>query len=391
MRLTAEEEDALGGAEGRAAQKAARTLVDYARAMGADRLVPIESVHSVISGGTIVFRGVFRVVQALADEGRQVSVPTTINPRPFEPGQPCLSDRVAFAWQGKLERLLAALGCRPVYSCTPYLDGNCPGQGEVVAWAESSAICYANSVLAARTNHTPGIVDLCCALLGKTPRFGLLLEENRLARCLVEVKATPPLDFSVLGYAAGTLAAGRIPLLVGVEASEDDLKHLGAAAAIASPAGMLHVAGITPEAVALGKGILADDHERLTLTDRDLAAVRESVAHEGRPDYVVFGCPHLSLAEVEDVAQRLGGRAVKVPTWVVCGGEVRRALRGSEAQRLLVASGAELRSMCPLFYHEAPHLRAPRLMTPSVKLARHCTYPMYRPLEECVAVAVGES
>lgn len=391
MRLSAQEQAILDGAEGRCLQKAAQVLVDYGRAMGADRLVPIQSAHLVISGGTIVLPGLFRILHDLADEGHRVRVPATLNPRPFEPGAPCLADRVAFARQAELEDLLAALGCQPRYSCTPYLNGNCPAAGQVVAWAESSAACYANSVCGARANATPGLLDLFCALLGKTPRFGRLLDENRLAQCLIEVKAARPLDFSLLGYVIGQRGARRIPLVVGLEASEDDLKNLGAAAETAGGAGMLHVAGVTPEARALGDHVLAAGHERIVVTDQDLATARTRLECDQRPTLVVFGCPHLSLEEVGDIARRLGGRQVGTPTWVLCCEEVRRQLAGSEAERLLTASGAQLRSLCPLFYHEAPHLRAPRMMTPSAKLARHSLYPLYRPLDECVAVALGES
>ena len=393
MHLTPEEQHILDGGEGRCLQKAARALVDYGRAMSADALVPVRSVHLVISGGTVVLPGLFRILRDLAAEGHQVRVPTTLNPRPFEPGAACLSDRIAFARQAELEKLMAVLGCQPLYSCTPYLNGNCPSQGQLVAWAESSAVCYANSVLGARTNPTPGLIDLCCALLGKTPRFGLLLEQNRLAGCLIEVRAKPPLDFALLGYVVGRLAAGRIPLLVGLEATPDDLKNLGAAAEIAGGAGLLHVAGLTPEAAALGDQVLAADYERLTVTDHDLAAARDSLRGTGdqRPTQVVFGCPHLSLGEVEAIAPRFGGRPVKVPTWVLCCEQVRQALKDTEAERLLAASSAQVRSLCPLFYHDAPHLLAPRMMTPSVKLARHSAYRLYRPLDECMATALGES
>ncbi len=389
MLLTAEERAVLAGDRGLALQQALRALVQFGEAMGADRLVPVHSAHLVIGSGLLLFPAYLRWLNRLVDEGAAVVVPCTVDPRPFEPGAARLAERLVFCRQAELERLLGALGCRPTFTCTPYYGGNRPQAGQAVAWAESSAVVYANSSLGARTNFVPALVDLACALLGHAPQYGLLRDEERRANCRVRLRVPGRPDPALVGYVLGEIAHDRVPLIEGLDASEAQLKDLGAAANVTGHLPLLHVAGVTPEAQAYGEAIVAPGAPALEITSEDLADARRQLSGDGRATHVVFGCPHLSLEQARQVARALDGRPVCVPTVVLCAEPVRAALADTPEATLLQQSGVTVASWCPIYLSETPGLVPRRLMSPSAKLVRH-TGPLYADPDSCIAFALGE-
>ena len=231
------------------------------------------------------------------------------------------------------------MGVTLTATCTPYLVGIVPAQGEHVAWAESSAVCYANSVLGARTNRESGISALAAAICGRTPAWGLHLEENRVASLMVEVRA--PLqdaaDFGALGVHVGRLAGGRVPAFTGIPAAApDDLKALGAAMAASGSVALYFVAGVTPE------WRLVPEPDRLVVTEADLAAVRRALNTTNDPELIAVGCPHCSLAELQAIADRVRAGLHGRRLWVCTSRAVAEDPAAAEAVAAIEGAGGQV-------------------------------------------------
>ena len=402
MHLTDEEQDILAGKQGAALQKALTVLIRYGETFGAAELVPIRSAHLVASGAFILFIRYMRFLRDLAGEGCRVRVPTTLNPRPFDPGEGGLLGRIVFIRQRELESLSAQIGCDRTYTCTPYFNANSPSMGDALAWAESSAATYANSILGARTNQTPAMIDVCCALLGRAPSYGLLLDENRRGTHLVTVTGEGKIDYGLLGYIIARQIVAGVPVIEGIRPTRDELKTLGAVLAAAGAIALFHVLDATPEARALGRDVLRSDHLRLTVGDEDLRAAAQTLRTDaGGFSHVIIGCPHLSEDELNHIATLCGAgcrpaaRSTPQPAvvssprlWLVACQNVRDKLAGADAAQSLLDAGAELKSLCPIYFHDTPGLGRKRILTDSVKLAHH-TGAAWAPREECLAVATG--
>lgn len=387
MNLTAEEQDILAGEQGTALQKALSVLVRYGEAFGATELASIRSAHLVGSAGCVLYPTYIRFLRDVVTDGHRVRVPTTLNPRPFDPGDGSILGRLIFIRQGQLESMAACLGCDAAYTCTPYFGPNVPAPGDAVAWAESSAAAYANSVLGARTNPTPAMIDVCSAILGRTPQYGLLLDENRRGTHLVTVQAQRGIDYGVLGYLIARELLTGVPVIDGIQPGPDDLKTLGAVLGAAGGMALFHVRDVTPEARALGRGILRSDHSHVTIGAAELKRTEQALRRDsGRFSHVIIGCPHLSFQELQRIATALGGRRVRGRLWLLACHSIRRRLQGSAAERSLREAGAELKSLCPIYFHETPRLFGKRILTDSVKLAHH-TGSAWAPLEECLSAA----
>lgn len=352
MELTPEEEAWLNGAGGPALKRAMEIVVALGQIYGAKRLIPIASVQ--IAG--VSYRNIgaagLRFLQRWTAEGAQVRVPTTLNPAAMDlAGWRQLGFSTEFAArQQQVIEAFAAMGVgqgRPLPTCTPYLVGGAPEPGASVAWAESSAVVYANSVLAARTNREGGPGALAAALTGRTAAYGLHLDENRRATLRVAVQVPLPTvtDFSALGALVGQVAGNRVPYFYGLPVAfgeplwREKLKALGAALAATGAVALYHVDGVTPEAIIMP--MLASEPERLSVDDLTSAYAAFNTAGDS-VDLVWIGCPHASLAEIREVAMWVTGRRVHVPLWITCARPVR-----DEATRLglttrLEAAGVRL-------------------------------------------------
>lgn len=309
MYLTPEEEKLFNGERGATYQKAIEILAALGDIYGADRLIPIKSAQIAgVSYKTIGEAG----LEWISDLKGKVTVPSILNPAGMD--RECwremgISEDFARK-QEEIIRAYEALGVRTECSCTPYnIFDNLAAFGDHIAWSESSAISYANSVIGARTNREGGPSALAAALIGKTPNYGYHLDENRKPDVLIKVEAELyDSDYGALGYIVGEMVGDKVPFFeLKSKPSKDELKSLGAAMAASGAVALYHVAGATPEA-----GKYEAPKEMLTIEERRIKGVYSS----GEPDLIAFGCPHSSVDELERLAQLLNGKKVKKEVWV---------------------------------------------------------------------------
>ncbi len=320
MRLTVEEKEILGGSEGRATQKAMQILAALGEIYGAERMIPVNSVQVAGVSYDNLGEAGLEFLAELAEGGGRVRVPTTLNPAGMDiENWRAMGIAEDFA-EGQMRVLEAyeRMGVTMSCTCTPYLIGNLPKPGEHLAWSESSAVCYANSVLGAYTNREGGPSALAAALTSRTPEYGLHLMEKRAPDLSVVVKAklSGSNDFGALGKLIGERIATSkaIPFIQGIgEVSLEELKSLCASLATYGGCALFHMEGITPEAATY-----SPPRERITFTQADLETAARSLcdAQTAEVDFVSLGCPHLSLEEIEQVAHLLNGRKVKKEFWI---------------------------------------------------------------------------
>lgn len=309
--LTAHDRAMLAGDEGIAAQAAMRIICAMAAQQGATTLTDVTQGH--IDGCIYASPANLTFAETIADMGAKVRIPTTMNAISV--------DRANWEAQGvphgfgdpaaRLADAYVRMGCRPTFTCSPYLLDSAPHAGESIAWAESNAVIFANTVLGARTAKHPDFLDLCIALTGRAPLSGVYLDANRKARRIIDVELPDTPDdalWPLIGYLAGHRAPDRIPLLRchgAARPSRDDLKALCAAFGTTSAAPMLHIEGVTPEA----EGAAAEDADHTTITRADLAAAWQSLnSGPADIDLVAIGSPHASLEECRALASALDGR-----------------------------------------------------------------------------------
>jgi hypothetical protein len=324
-------------------QRMMRLLVRLGEIYGAERLVAVGSAQiSGVSYKSIGDPGL-EFLEDLAAAGVQVSVPATINPAGMD-----LEDwrRLGFPpeFAARQERIVAAfraLGAMVTATCTPYLVGNLPRFGEHLAWAESSAVSFANSVIGARTNREGGPSALAAAICGCTPDHGLHRDENRAPT--VRVRVRPELatvaDFGALGYLIGRKVRDGIPLFSPLpEAGVDELKALGAAMAVSGAVALYHVEGVTPEAERHA-GLAQGGFE---VTAEDLRAVRAELTTGAGADWLVLGCPHASITELAAIARRLAGRTVRKRLWVCTSRTVKQLATSLGLAQVIEGAGARV-------------------------------------------------
>jgi predicted aconitase len=335
VQLTSTEREVAAGRNGPARAMALRIVADTARLLGAAKLVPIASAH--IDGCLYHGDSGTLFAERLVAGGGAVAVPTTLNVGALDLVH---AGRVKLAPEraGMARRMMDAylkLGCRPTWTCAPYQAGHRPALGQHVAWGESNAVAFCNSVLGARTERYGDFLDICAALSGRAPETGLHLDDNRrptllvdcsaLARRLVEEDAFWP----VLGAWLGETAAGRVVAFTGLpkNVDEDRLKAMGAAAASTGSVGLFHIDGVTPEAFERPREVLKLDGAMLHAA-RDRLSTRRMRAGE-RIDAIAVGSPHFSLDEFRRLLGALKGRKPAIPVYVCTGrhtlAEVERA------------------------------------------------------------------
>ena len=347
MNLTYEEQAFLAGEAGPAAQKAMRILETLGRIYDAKRMLPVSSVQVAgVSYANLGEAGLAWLAE-MAEGGGKAQVLTTLNPAGMDvENYAALGIDETFAENQR--RVLAAfekMGVVTTCSCTPYLFGNLPRFGEHIAWAESSAVCYANAVLGARTNREGGPSALAAALTGRTPAYGFHLDENRQPTLHIRVKAVVcnnP-DFGALGKAIGdrmqSLTDSRVPYLTGIpDASLEHLKSFCASIATFGGAALFHIPGITPEADSV-----AIPAETVTITQDDLdrakAELNQAAAEE--VDFVSLGCPHLSLREIQRVATLLNGKQVTKEFWITTSRPVKGMADRMGYTQIIESAGAK--------------------------------------------------
>jgi predicted aconitase len=328
MRLNTEEQRMYDGEAGEAARESMEILVALGRIYGAERMVPVTSVQVAgVSYKTIGDAGL-EYLEGLARKGAKTRVPAFLNPAGMDTAQ-WKGMGIPETFAGKQIRILdayAKMGISKTCTCAPYFIGIRPKRGEHIAWAESSAVAFANSVLGARTNREGGPSALAAAICGVTPYYGLHLEKNRVANLVVDVKCKPKTisDFGALGSAVGKLAKDRYPAFHGIKkAGEPQLKVLGASMAATGAVPLFFAEGITPEYR------LAEKPEIVAFTEADLIAERKMLDTGLKPNLVTIGCPHASLEEIREVAGLVGTRRPTCEFWVCTSRKLKE-----EAERL---------------------------------------------------------
>jgi predicted aconitase len=327
--LSAFDRELLGGVHGGGAAFAMRLLVRFAEAVDARSFIDIEAAH--VDGCLYHGRASLDFAERMIELGGRVRVPTTLNVGSVDLIHPELfRGTKEHAENGaRLMRAHVELGCAPTFTCAPYQTAWRPRFGAQIAWGESNAIAFANSVIGARTNRYGDFIDLCCAMTGRAPAYGLHLTENRAARAVVEIVSVPE-DWDserlavAVGHTIGRRCGGLVPAIVGLLDSirEDDLKALGAAAASSGAVALFHVVGRTPEAPDLKTacGGLAPEL-RLQLTAQDLRVAARSLSNvaDGAPlGAVSLGTPHFSLAEFARLMPLIDGERPLIDIFVNC-------------------------------------------------------------------------
>lgn len=338
MKLTKEEIKMLNGEKGKAVKKSMEILVALGEIYGAERLIPVSSVQiSGVSYDNLGDAGLEFLLE-MAHDGK-VCVKTTLNPIGMD-RYDWRSLGIDDSFAKKQIMILNAfekMGVDTTCTCTPYLIGNRPSFGDHIAWGESSAVTFANSVLGARTNKEGGPSTIASALTGRTPEYGLHLDENRNAHFIANIHANidNPMLFGVVGSIIGKISRGRIPLIRGIKrASEDDLKALSASIVTYGSAPMFHIEGITKN-----KTTIPD--EIIDISENDINKQIEEMTDGKEPDFIFIGCPHCSLEEIEKIAKFLKGKKVKKELWIGISRDIKKIADDKGYSKIIEESGAK--------------------------------------------------
>ncbi len=414
MKLTPEQQAMLNGEKGETMAKVVKTLVMYGDAFGAERMVPVTSKygHTVISFGLKAIKPVYELYDQLIDAGLTSAQKFTADPRPIDDNIPTslLEDivfkKIMYTHQASYEEQLKKLGIKGEddYTCTCYMDevGNKPAKGEVLSWAESSAVVYANSVLGARCNRNSGIIELMGSVAGFVPEFGLLTDEGRKATWIIEVKCEKKPEAQLLGSAIGMKVMEEVPYIkgldkwLGTELTDGVcayLKDFGAATASNGSVGLYHIEKLTPEAKEQGEALIKEGAQVYVIDDAELERVKASYPiiwknKDAKPELCFVGCPHMSVQQLKDwtdaIEEKLranGLSKVTVPTVFTAAPAVIKALNGTVYLDKLATYGVVVSYICPLMYMNNPLCKKKAVITCSNKLRTYTSARYYTEAE----------
>ena len=422
MLLTKEQEAILNGEKGETLAKVMKTLVMYGDAFEAEKLVPITSQynHLVTSFGLKVMSPVYDLMQTILDAGVASGQKFSVDPRPIDKNVPAnflqnlVFNKFMYTKQSFYEDQLKKLGLmdKNAFSCTCYMDevGNKPKKGDVLSWAESSAVVYANSVLGARCNRNSGIIDIMGSIVGYVPYFGLLTDEGRKATWIVRVKTTKKPEAQLLGSAIGMKVMEDVPYVYGLtdfigneldDAACAYLKDFGAATASNGAVGLYHIDGLTPEAKEQGEALIAEGAKEYIIDDAELARVQAEYPvvwknPDAKPKLCFIGCPHLSLEQlktwtdnIEAALKESGASKVTIPTVLTAAPGVLEAFEKTDYAARLKATGAITSYICPLMYMNNPLCKKMPVITSSNKLRTYTSARYYTDAEILAAITKG--
>ena len=422
MFLTDEQQAILNGSKGETMAKVMKTLVMYGDAFGADKMVPITSEynHLVTSFGLKMMKPVFDLMQQLIDAGAISQQKFSVDPRPVDKKVPAnflqniIFNKIMYATQDSYEKQLKELGLmdNDAFTCACYLDqmGNKPKKGEVLSWAESSAVVYANSVLGARCNRNSGIMDIMGSIAGFVPNFGLLTDEGRKATWIVKVQCERRPEAQLLGSAIGMKVMEDVPYITGMnkwlgtELNDENcayLKDFGAATASNGAVGLYHIENLTPEAKEQGAGLIAEGAKVYVIDDAELERVKNEYPvmwknKDAKPKLCFVGCPHMSLQQLKDWTDNVeaglkasGLKKVAIPTVFTSAPAVIKEFEKTPYAERLKATGVILSYICPLMYMNNPLCKAMPVMTSSNKLRTYTTARYYTEAEILERITKG--
>ena len=422
MILTQEQQAILNGEQGETLAKVMKTLVMYGDAFEAEKLVPITSTynHLVTSFGLKVMAPVYDLMQQILDAGVASGQKFSVDPRPLDKNVPAnflqnlVFNKFMYTKQDFYEGQLEKLGLmdKDAFSCTCYMDevGNKPKKGDVLSWAESSAVVYANSVLGARCNRNSGIIDIMGSIVGYVPYFGLLTDEGRKATWVVKVQTTKKPEAQLLGSAIGMKVMEDVPFVVGLDqwigtelndAACAYLKDFGAATASNGAVGLYHIENLTPEAVEQGRALISEGAKEYVIDDAELERVQKNYPVmwknlDATPKLCFVGCPHLSLEQLKDWTDKIeaglresGKKRVVIPTVLTAAPKVLEAFGKTEYAARLKATGVITSYICPLMYMNNPLCKKMPVITSSNKLRTYTSARYYTDAEILSAITKG--
>ena len=402
--------------------KVYKTLVMYGDAFGADKLVPVTSKynHLVTSFGLKMIGPVYDLMNQLIEAGALSTQKFSLDPRPLDDKVPqSLIQKLIFKkfmyskqdfYEGQLEKL--GLMDKDAFTCACYMDevGNKPERGDILSWAESSAVVYANSVLGARCNRNSGIIDIMGSVAGLVPNFGLLTDEGRRASWIIKIKTTKKPEAQLLGSAIGMKVMEAVPYVYGLDKwlgeELDDaactyLKDFGAATASNGAVGLYHIDKLTPEAREMGASLINDDAQLYVIDDEELERVKASYPvmwknPDSKPKLCFMGCPHMSLEQlkswtvsVEAALAEAGNSKVLIPTVFTAAPAVLREFERTEYAARLKKTGVITSYICPLMYMNNPLSAKMPVITSSNKLRTYTTAKYYTD-DEILAAITGK-
>ena len=404
LSLSPEEQAIAAGQDG--AGMAMRIVAESARLLGAPRLIPIASTH--IDGALYHGDSGTLFAERLVESGAKVAVRSTLNVGALDL-MGCSRIRLEEPQRGMARRMMEAyrkLGCEQSWTCAPYQAGHRPALGSDVAWGESNAVVFCNSVLGARTNRYGDFLDIACAIIGRAPDYGLHRPDNRRARLIFDVSGLSPsflgseIAWPVLGSLYGREVGNAIGVVTGVAShpGEDALKAFGAAAASSGAIGLFHIAGVTPEAPDVETILAGPEPEAvIRVTPQMVAKARAglSTTAAGKAiDAVAIGSPHLSHAEFDRLERLIAGRRLAVPVYACTGRHALALLEQDGRRKRLEASGVVIvADTCVVVTPIMPELSNGVLMTNSGKFAHYAPgntgyAVLYASLADCVESAV---
>lgn len=410
MQLTTEEQEMLDGRQGEAMAKVMKTLVMYGETFGASKMVPVTGKygHLVTSFGLSVLDPVYGLMDELIKGGALSKQQFSIDPRPLDKNVPAnliqkLFFKIMYSKQEMYEGQLAQLGLldNDPFTCACYFDevGNTPKEGEILSWAESSAVVYANSVLGARCNRNSGIIELFGSIAGRVPYFGLLTDEGRQADWIVEIRTSKKPEAQVLGSAIGMKVMEDVPYIKGLDHwlgaelnqdARDYLKDMGAATASNGAVGLYHIENLTPEAVRLGGSLIKADAKTYVIDDAELERVQREYPciwkdPSAAPKLCFIGCPHLSYEQLVHWSKALpeslrqaGRSKVAVPTVMTTSPAVLKKFTATPEAARLREAGVVLSYICPLMYMNNPMCGKMPVITSSNKLRTYTSARYFR-------------
>ena len=422
MILTKEQQAILDGEKGETMAKVMKTMVMYGEAFEAEKLVPITSKynHLVTSFGLKVMSPVYDLMQQLLDAGVFSGQKFSVDPRPLDKNVPAnflqnlVFNKFMYSKQSFYEKQLEKLGLidENAFTCACYMDevGNKPKKGDVLSWAESSAVVYANSVLGARCNRNSGIIDIMGSIVGFVPYFGLLTDEGRKATWIVKIETTKKPEAQLLGSAIGMKVMEDVPFVVGLDkwlGSElnDEactyLKDFGAATASNGAVGLYHIENLTPEAKEQGRELIASGAKEYIIDDAELERVKNNYPiiwknADAKPKLCFMGCPHMSLQQLKDWTDKVeaslkenGNKKVLIPTVFTAAPKVLEAFNKTEYAARLKATGVITSYICPLMYMNNPLCKKMPVITSSNKLRTYTSARYYTDDEILLAITKG--
>ncbi len=410
MFLTEEQQAILNGSKGETMAKVMESVVRYGELFGAEKLIPVTSKynHLVTSFGLKALGPVYDLMNKLIEEGAISQQKFSVDPRPCDPNVPknfiqdIIFNKIMYSKQDFYEGQLKSLGLMDdnAFTCACYMDevGNKPAKGEVLSWAESSAVVYANSVLGAKVNRNSGIIDIMQSIVGYVPYFGLVTDEGRKATWIIEVKCKNKPEAQILGSAIGMKVMEDVPYVkgmnewLGTELNDDAkayLKDFGAACASNGAVGLYHIAGLTPEAVELGESLITENAQVYVIDDAELERVKKSYPvmwknPDATPKLCFVGCPHMTMAQLKEWTvnvyeglKKNGRSKVSVPTVFTAPPAVCDEFKKTDLYAKLQSTGVVLSYICPLMYMNNPLAKKMPVITNSNKLRTYTTSRYY--------------